>query len=155
MRELKQPRTIPRRPTGEANPIYFEIGIEGGGSRWWRTPNDRVLAELVTTMASLHTTPDDTTAQTFQGTICGMAAVVGASWWDPQFELDAKQPGPGGDWLSYGDAVIEELHEYGMSAASDVAVWAAELFQRYSNAWVGEDHSDFGVAQKDSETLPA
>lgn len=47
-----------------------------------------------------------------------MGAVIGACWWHPVLDLEAKRPpwtATDEEWLAYGEAVIDELMEMGYS----------------------------------------
>jgi hypothetical protein len=152
MRLLDPPREIPRRPDGTPNPIYFEL-TAGGHTRWFRMPNDRVLMELMTLLASLSGAERGNGLQ-FDGAIGVLAAMVGASWWDPTMEIEAETPSTGGDWIAYGDAVIEELHECGMAAYSFVAPVAGELAKKFGAVLLGTEQTlDFGAAQEEQASL--
>ena len=116
-------------------------------------PSDRVIMELMTLLASLSGVEKGEGLQ-FDGAIGVLAAVVGASWWDPNYELETPSPGTGGDWIAYGDAIIEELHEEGMPAYSFIAPIAGDLAKKFGAVLLGtEDVLDFGAAQEAQASL--
>ena len=151
MQKRETPKAIPRRPDGTPNPIYFELELEGLPAQWFRVPNARIVAELISLLATFSSVDDSVS---FEGSIDILAAFVGVAWADPDIALETPKPGRGGDWLEYGEAVLEELHEAGLGGASHVARWAAELAKRFGAALVSPERlQTFGEAQKDSAIL--
>lgn len=151
MKKLQKPRELPRKTDGTPNPIYFELKVDGIDSQWFRIPNDRIIAELISLLADFASLDD---AISFEGSIDVLAAFVGVSWWDPNYAIEATPPRRGGDWLAFGEDVLEELHEHGMGGTTHVARWAAELAKRFGAALVSpEQMAAFGGAQKASVTL--
>lgn len=151
MKKLQKPREIPRKTDGTPNPIYFELEVDGIESRWFRLPNDRIVLDLVTLFGQFATITDSIT---FRGSIDALAAIVGAFWWDPDYELEAQVPKDPGGWMAFGGEVLEELHEMGFGGTSHVTTWAEALVPRLGTALISpEKLADFGAARKDSGTL--
>jgi|1_EtaG_2_1085319.scaffolds.fasta_scaffold73995_2 hypothetical protein len=149
MKNLKEPRAVPRRPDGQANPLYFEIELEGLPAQWFRLPNDRIVVELIETLSRFSVLDD---GLSFGGSVDALAAIVGASWWDPTRILETEKPRRGGDWLAYGEQVLEEFHEEGISGTVHLAPWAAELAKRFGSILTSPESTiNFGEAQKASE----
>jgi hypothetical protein len=125
MRRVK--RELPTKPSGEVNPIYFEVEADGMDPRWFRMPNDRQVVELLQLLATFSTGSD---GLSFEGSIDALAALVGAAWWDEELSLSTPKPKRGESWLDYGSEVLEEFHEEGIGGASHLAPWAAELAKK-------------------------
>jgi len=143
-------RDLPTKPSGEVNPIYFQVTAEGLDPKWFRTPNDRQALELLQLLATFATNEGELG---FAGSIDALAALVGAAWWDSELELVTAKPKRGGSWMDFGAEVLEELHEEGFGGASHVAPWAAEIAKRLASVVVGtEDVLGNGEAPKASGT---
>ena len=125
MRRVK--RELPTKPSGEVNPIYFQVEADGMDPRWFRMPNDRQVVELLQLLATFSTGSD---GLSFEGSIDALAALVGAAWWDEELTLSTPKPKRGESWLDYGSEVLEEFHEEGIGGASHLAPWAAELAKK-------------------------
>ena len=125
MRRVK--RELPTKPSGEVNPIYFQVEADGLDPRWFRLPNDRQVVELLQLLARFST---DSGGLSFEGSIDALAALVGAAWWDEELTLTTPKPKRGESWLDYGSEVLEEFHEEGFGGASHLAPWAAELAKK-------------------------
>ena len=125
MRRVK--RELPKKPSGEVNPIYFQVEADGMDPRWFRMPNDRQVVELLQLLATFSTGSD---GLSFEGSIDALAALVGAAWWDEELTLSTPKPKRGESWLDYGSEVLEEFHEEGIGGASHLAPWAAELAKK-------------------------
>ena len=125
MRRVK--RELPTKPSGEVNPIYFQVEADGLDARWFRLPNDRQVVELLQLLARFST---DSGGLSFEGSIDALAALVGAAWWDEELMLLTPKPKRGESWLDYGSEVLEEFHEEGFGGASHLAPWAAELAKK-------------------------
>jgi len=151
VKKLQKPREIPRKTDGTPNPIYFELEVDGIDPQWFRIPNDRIISELITLLADFASLDD---AISFEGSIDVLAAFVGVSWWGSDYAIETQQPRRGGDWLAFGEDVLEEFHEHGLGGTTHIARWAAELAKRFGAALVSpEQMTAFGEAQKVSGTL--
>ena len=145
MRRLDPPREIPDRP------IY--LAIKG---QTFRLPNDREVAELMRVISAGQLDTGDTLSQ-FTASIDSLAAVVGASWFHAEWEMETPKPARGGDWLAFGSCVLDELHERGLGGTAQIAEWAGELIQHFAGILLGQEVDqvvDFGAAPTDSQTSP-
>tara|TARA_R110000787_G_scaffold73603_2_gene164050 strand:- start:4789 stop:5241 length:453 start_codon:yes stop_codon:yes gene_type:complete len=111
MRDRRRPKTI---PPDHAN--YFALDVEGRGETWWRVPFPIFIAPLLQAHADA-VLRDQSSLERAMETMMVAGAAIGLCWCDPERELHAGKREHGSDLIGYGEAVLDELHDDGWTAA--------------------------------------
>ena len=143
MIKRQTPRKIP-----EDNPIYFKIPVSGHGELDWRLPFPLYLVRVTEMLREINAGKTKQLDKALDIWIVGGAA-IGLCWAHKDYDLETV---PSRDLVTYGEAVLNELHESGWQM-SDLSVLYTSLIKRIaaSLAVTGqevEDRAGFSEAQK-------
>lgn len=115
MQDRSAPRTIPDSDR------YFQVDLGGQvGTTTFRFPSYGVGARLLDRLSSVSGSGG---AEALAGLMDVVGYTIGLCWWDKNRDLHSGSAPTldGEQWRNYGDMVVDELQDYGVSLSGLVA----------------------------------